>query len=77
MAKNYSNIQVVYGLAPEIECGVCGDKTPLAAQDTATTIRVGRCCKEVLIFTDHMLTIHGPKAGIIHPGLDCPPARET
>lgn len=60
-------------------CGVCDGRykikntetvraeCDLVYVDKVTNLKAGRCCAEALAFTDHMLTIHGPKSGICHP----------
>lgn len=42
--------------------------TTLRFIDLATKQKFGPCCVEAMKFTDHMLTIHGRRAGIVHPG---------
>ena len=53
-------------------CGICELPALLVVEDTVTTLKAGLCCAEALVFTDHMLTLHVGKTGIIHPPLIVP-----
>lgn len=42
-------------------------KTTLRFRDESTGQKFGECCHAAMTFTDHMLDVHGRKAGIDHP----------